>query len=97
MRLTKGVSYSGTPARVSASPALYVSITRRTYLEVFQIRRHDIRAHFVPFNHITAIFGMPTHRTRPVAFVEPLVHILGCELQVSVATDGEGLRWSHGV
>lgn len=38
---------------------------------------------------------MTSHGACTVSFVETTADILGCELNMTVATDGEDLRWPH--
>lgn len=65
------------------------------YLEVFQVGRHSIRADLVPFDNIATVFRVATHGACAVTLVEAATDILGCKLDVSVATDGEDLRRPH--
>lgn len=62
-------------------------LTRPAYLEVFQVLRHSIRAHFVPFDDVSSVLCVTTHRTGTVSLVEALGDILGGELQVSVLSN----------
>lgn len=65
------------------------------YLEVLEVGRHSIRADLVPFNNIATVFRVATHGASSVTLVKAATDILGCQLDVSVATDGEDLRRPH--
>lgn len=59
-----------------------------TYVKIRQIRT-NIRAHFLPINHVPAVLGVLAHGAGAVAFVVVVRALFGSECQ---ATDGP-LEW----
>ena len=61
------------------------------YLEVFELLGHDIRPHFVPFDHVVAVFRVSAHRAGPCSFVVPAIYGFGGQGEASESLEeGEG-------
>lgn len=64
-------------------------------LEILQ-RWHSICSDLVPLDNVASVLCVSTHGTRAVTLVETFSNILGCESEVAVSADRQGLRRSHG-
>lgn len=71
------------------------SADKRSELGLAEILRHDVCAHFAPFNQVSSVLCVPTHGARSVALVEAAADVLCCELEVAVFAHAEDLRGSH--
>lgn len=76
--------------------SFFLVVCSFSYLGLAEVLRHDVCAHFAPFDQVSSVLCVPTHGARSVALVEAAADVLCCELEVAVFAHAEDLRGSHG-